>query len=144
MRLSRVSVGNTFIACMLTIVGYSINATIVIFDRIRENLKSAGKESGSERTGKYEYYSDTDQKYLYILHYIYYHICSYLLWVYASIREFALPIDGRYRMWCLLFCMYHRCSVVCHENEIRKKYKVEEIGNQKAVAAMQQLQSQLR
>ncbi len=32
-------VGNTFIACMLTIVGYSINATIVIFDRIRENVK---------------------------------------------------------------------------------------------------------
>ncbi|MGI6106459.1 MAG: protein translocase subunit SecD [Lachnospiraceae bacterium] len=35
----RWTVGNTFIACMLTIVGYSINATIVIFDRIRENLK---------------------------------------------------------------------------------------------------------
>lgn len=35
--LARISVGNTFIACMLTIVGYSINATIVIFDRIREN-----------------------------------------------------------------------------------------------------------
>lgn len=34
----RISVGNTFIAVMLTIVGYSINATIVIFDRIRENL----------------------------------------------------------------------------------------------------------
>ena len=36
--VSKISVGNTFIACMLTIVGYSINATIVIFDRIRENL----------------------------------------------------------------------------------------------------------
>lgn len=36
----RISVGNTFIACMLTIVGYSINATIVIFDRIRENMGS--------------------------------------------------------------------------------------------------------
>lgn len=36
------SVGSTFIACMLTIVGYSINATIVIFDRIRENLKETG------------------------------------------------------------------------------------------------------
>ena len=35
--VSRISVGNTFIACMLTIVGYSINATIVIYDRIREN-----------------------------------------------------------------------------------------------------------
>lgn len=35
----RIAVGNTFIACMLTIVGYSINATIVIFDRIRENLR---------------------------------------------------------------------------------------------------------
>ena len=34
----RWSVGSTFIACMLTIVGYSINATIVIFDRIRENI----------------------------------------------------------------------------------------------------------
>ncbi len=37
------SVGNTFIACMLTIVGYSINATIVIFDRIRENV--AGRKN---------------------------------------------------------------------------------------------------
>lgn len=36
--IGRLSVGNTFIACMLTIVGYSINATIIIFDRIRENL----------------------------------------------------------------------------------------------------------
>ena len=33
----RWTVDSTFIACMLTIVGYSINATIVIFDRIREN-----------------------------------------------------------------------------------------------------------
>jgi Protein export membrane protein len=39
--ISRISVGNTFIACMLTIVGYSINATIVIFDRIRENTKGS-------------------------------------------------------------------------------------------------------
>lgn len=42
---ARISVGNTFIACMLTIVGYSINATIVIFDRIRENL---GTRTSSE------------------------------------------------------------------------------------------------
>ena len=42
--VARVSVGNTFIACILTIVGYSINATIVIFDRIRENLADAGKK----------------------------------------------------------------------------------------------------
>lgn len=43
--IARVSVGNTFIACMLTIVGYSINATIVIFDRIRENLKAGGSRA---------------------------------------------------------------------------------------------------
>ncbi len=36
--VARVSVSNTFVACMLTIVGYSINATIVIFDRVRENI----------------------------------------------------------------------------------------------------------
>ena len=44
--VGRIAVGNTFIACMLTIVGYSINATIVIFDRIRENL--AQNEEGLE------------------------------------------------------------------------------------------------
>lgn len=41
--IARVSVGNTFIACMLTLVGYSINATIVIFDRIREELPKRRK-----------------------------------------------------------------------------------------------------
>jgi SecD/SecF fusion protein len=40
----RISVGNSFIACMLTIVGYSINATIVIFDRIRENMAEKRKK----------------------------------------------------------------------------------------------------
>lgn len=39
----RIPVGNTFIACLLTIVGYCINSTIVIFDRVRENM--AGKKS---------------------------------------------------------------------------------------------------
>ncbi len=42
--VSRITVGSTFIACMLTIVGYSINATIVIFDRIREELKVRKKK----------------------------------------------------------------------------------------------------
>ena len=45
---ARVSVGNTFIACMLTILGYSINATIVIFDRIRENIKAMPKADRKE------------------------------------------------------------------------------------------------
>ena len=36
--VARISVGNTFIAVVLTILGYSINATIVIFDRIREEI----------------------------------------------------------------------------------------------------------
>lgn len=38
--LSWTTVGTTFIACLLTILGYSINSTIVIFDRIREHLKT--------------------------------------------------------------------------------------------------------
>ena len=43
--LARISVGTTFIACMLTIVGYSINSTIIIFDRIRELLKTSTKKT---------------------------------------------------------------------------------------------------
>jgi len=41
--IGRVPVNNSFIAAILTIVGYSINDTIVIFDRIRENRKVAKK-----------------------------------------------------------------------------------------------------
>lgn len=49
--LVRISVGSTFIACVLTIVGYSINDTIVIFDRIRENLAlKTGKQTAEEIT----------------------------------------------------------------------------------------------
>lgn len=42
---SFIQVGSTFIACMLTIVGYSINDTIVVFDRIRENQKGASSRT---------------------------------------------------------------------------------------------------
>lgn len=41
--LTRITVGNTFIACILTILGYSINNTIVVFDRIRENMHGMEK-----------------------------------------------------------------------------------------------------
>ena len=38
----RISLNMNFIAAALTIIGYSINATIVVFDRIRENVKRTG------------------------------------------------------------------------------------------------------
>lgn len=51
--IGTLSVGNTFIACMLTIVGYSINATIIVFDRIRENMRTQdSKESLEELVNK--------------------------------------------------------------------------------------------
>ena len=59
--IARIGVGSTFIACMLTIVGYSINATIVIFDRVREELKeeklriaSIGSRRKKKRAGAEE------------------------------------------------------------------------------------------
>lgn len=42
------TINSPFIAAILTIVGYSINATIVIFDRIRENGKKSRRKSTSE------------------------------------------------------------------------------------------------
>ena len=41
----RIPINSSFIAAMLTIVGYSINDTIVVFDRVRENTKLMKKES---------------------------------------------------------------------------------------------------
>lgn len=42
---ARISVGAAFIACMLTVIGYSVNDTIVVFDRIRENHKAIKSET---------------------------------------------------------------------------------------------------
>ncbi len=41
----RISVGSAFIACMLTVIGYSVNDTIVVFDRIRENAKAVRNQT---------------------------------------------------------------------------------------------------
>lgn len=48
----RIPVNNTFIVVLLTILGYSINATIVIFDRIRENKEKYARMTVSERINK--------------------------------------------------------------------------------------------
>lgn len=85
-----VSVGNTFIACILTIVGYSINATIVIFDRIRENeamskrvdLKEIVNKSINQTLSRSIFTSLTTFIMVFVL---------YLMGV-TAIREFALPL----------------------------------------------------
>ena len=46
--LFRIAIDTNFIAAVLTVLGYSINATIVIFDRIRENTRHAKKQTYSE------------------------------------------------------------------------------------------------
>lgn len=47
-----IPVNTPFIAAILTIVGYSINDTIVIFDRIRENSKNMRRASSTEIANK--------------------------------------------------------------------------------------------
>ena len=89
--LIRISVGNTFIACMLTIVGYSINATIVIFDRIRENLKlKTRKEDLSEVVNKS--ISQTLTRSIYTSFTTFATVAMLFIFGVPSIREFALPL----------------------------------------------------
>ena len=88
--LFRWSVGSTFIACILTIVGYSINATIVIFDRIRENKALHANMSPAklvdlsvtETLSRSLFTSLTTFIMVFVL---------YILGV-SSVREFALPL----------------------------------------------------
>ena len=87
----RWSVGSNFIACMLTIVGYSINATIVIFDRIRENLKTAGRKKDlaelvNESITQTFTRSINTSLTTFIMVFV-----LYLMGV-STIREFALPL----------------------------------------------------
>ena len=41
----QIPLNQNFIAAALTILGYSINASIIVFDRVRENMRTARKES---------------------------------------------------------------------------------------------------
>lgn len=103
----RISVGGTFIACMLTIIGYSINDTIVIFDRIRENARGKNiKDVGvlaeiSDRSVTQTLSRSINTS-------ITTFIMIFMLWLLgvASIRDFALPImvgliSGTYSSVCI-------------------------------------------
>ncbi|MCQ2498889.1 MAG: protein translocase subunit SecD [Lachnospiraceae bacterium] len=89
--IARVSVGSTFIACMLTIVGYSINATIVIFDRIRENKELMGPKDALEDTVNESVTQTLSRSIFTSLTTFIMVACLYILGV-TSIREFALPL----------------------------------------------------
>ena len=91
--LIRISVGNTFIACMLTIVGYSVNDTIVIFDRIRENMRSV-KVQTPETLADAANKSLTQTLSRSINTSITTFVMVFLLFVFgvSSIREFSLPL----------------------------------------------------
>ena len=109
--IARVSVGNTFIACMLTIVGYSINATIVIFDRIREELKT--KKRGTqldELVNKCITLTLTRSVYTSFTTFVMVAVL-YIMGV-SSIREFALPlmvgiICGAYSSVCITGALWY-------------------------------------
>jgi len=109
--VARVSVGNTFIACMLTIVGYSINATIVIFDRIRENMAGSRKKEDLETLVNASI-TQTLTRSIYTSLTTF--IMVFLLFVMgvSSIREFALPlmvgiVCGGYSSVCITGAMWY-------------------------------------
>ena len=109
--IARVSVGNTFIACMLTIVGYSINATIVIFDRIREEMKYKKRDEDlADVVNKSITYTLTRSIYTSFTTIVMVAIL-YVLGV-SSIKEFASPlmvgfIGGAYSSVCITGALWY-------------------------------------
>lgn len=117
--LARISVGNTFIACMLTIVGYSINATIVIFDRIRENMRNMGKKADLAEVVNVSI-TQTLTRSIYTSFTTF--ITIFVLFVLGvpSIREFALPIMvgiicGAYSSVCVTGPLWYTLKTKFHK-----------------------------
>lgn len=87
----KVSVGTTFIACMLTIVGYSINATIVIFDRVRENMASmTRKDSLSDLVDTS--ITQTLSRSIFTSLTTFIMVAALYVFGVTSVKEFALPL----------------------------------------------------
>ena len=109
--VSRISIGNTFIACMLTIVGYSINATIVIFDRIRENLKAMGKKDSVYDVVNASI-TQTLTRSIYTSFTTFVMVAVLFILGVPSIREFALPlmvgvVCGAYSSVCITGALWY-------------------------------------
>lgn len=109
--LARVSVGNTFIACMLTILGYSINATIVIFDRIRENLHGAKKHPDLKEIVNMSI-TQTLTRSIYTSLTTFIMVVLLFIMGVSSIREFAAPLMvgilcGAYSSVCITGALWY-------------------------------------
>ncbi len=108
--VGRIAVGNTFIACMLTIVGYSINATIVVFDRIREELAQKEEQTLEQIVDK----SVTETLSRSINSSLTTFVMVVMLAVFGvdTIREFAVPlmagiIAGAWSSVCITGGLWH-------------------------------------
>ena len=109
--IARVSVGNTFIACMLTIVGYSINATIVIFDRIREEFKTKSREQSLKDLVNHCIMQTLTRSIYTNLTTFIMVVVLYILGV-SSIKEFAAPLMvgiacGTYTSICITGALWY-------------------------------------
>jgi SecD/SecF fusion protein len=127
--IGRLTVGSNFIACMLTIVGYSINATIIIFDRIRENLKHM---AGDEYTLEDVVNTSINQTFTRSMNTsITTFIMVFCLFILgsSSIREFALTL-----MAGIVFGGY---SSICITGPIWYMMKRGEKSNKKAKASVE-------
>ena len=107
----RVPVGNTFIACMLTIVGYSINATIVVFDRVRENMAVMTSRDELQDVVNRSITQTLSRSIFTSLTTFVMVACLYVLGV-SSIRDFALPlmvgiICGAYSSVCVVGALWY-------------------------------------
>ena len=87
----RISVGNTFIACMLTIVGYSINATIVIFDRVRENMQNMSNKDSLEDIVNTSI-TQTLSRSVFTSLTTFIMVAALYVFGVSSVKEFALPL----------------------------------------------------
>ena len=120
----RISVGNTFIACMLTIIGYSINDTIVIFDRIRENMTGMKKQT-REGLAEVANKSLTQTLSRSINTSLTTFIMVFLLYALgvSNIRDFALPmivglLSGAYSSICIATQLWYVMKVHFGKNKV--------------------------
>ena len=125
--LVRISVGSTFIACVLTIVGYSINDTIVIFDRIRENLHGIKKYSADELADiANESLTQTLSRSINTSLTTFVMVLLLFIFGHTSIREFSLPLMvgvlcGTYSSICIATELWYVMKLYLGKSAIKKQ-----------------------
>lgn len=135
----QITVNTTFIAAVITVIGYSINATIIVFDRIKENLALGADKGWTDVAVANKSIAETIRRTIFTTVTTLVMIVLIAVIGVESIRQFALPIifgllSGAYSAIILSSCIWVQVRKIANKRSSAKKTGYQKYAKEKSAA----------